>query len=63
MVFCRETVEETDHALVDEAPELTFWASCVVLACVAGNEREVRVRYTYTSIVLDPGPSLGQMLP
>lgn len=34
MVFCRETVEETDHALVDEAPELTFWASCVVLACV-----------------------------
>lgn len=63
MVFCREIVEETDHALVDEAPELTFCASSAVLACVAGNKREVRIRYTYISIVLDPGPSLGQMLP
>lgn len=57
-----ETVEEKDRPIVDEATKLSFCANCVPLACVAGNERDVQVRGTCTSIVLDPGPSLRQML-
>lgn len=63
MVFCREIVEVKDHSLVDEASKLSFCANCVPLACVAGNETDVQVRYTCISIVLDPGPSLRQTLP
>jgi len=63
VVFHREIVEEKDHPLVDEASKLSFCANSVPLACVAGNETDVQVRYTCISIVLDPGPSFRQMLP
>lgn len=56
MVFCREVVEERDHALVDEASELPFCASCVPLSWVAGKETAIQVRYTCISIALDPAP-------
>lgn len=57
-----ETVEEKDDPVADAASKLLFCASCCPLAWVAGNERDVQLRCTCISIVLDPGPSLRQTL-
>lgn len=57
-----ETVEEKDSPVVDAVLKFSFCGNCVPFACVAGNERDVQVRGTCTGIVLDPGPSLRQML-
>lgn len=62
VVFCRETVDEKDCLVVDEASKLSLRVNCFTLACVAGKETNVQVRYTCISTVWDPGSSLRQML-